>query len=315
MKIVVLDGHTLNPGDLSWEGLYQFGEVSLYERSTSEEVISRSKEAEIVISNKVPFRADTITQLPHLQYIGVSATGYDIIDIEAARRHHITVTNIPAYGIEAVAQHTFALILALSNQVGVHQPSVLQGDWQKSKDWCYWKSPLTELQGKTLGIIGFGKIGQKVAQIALAFGMKIIYYNRSMKPSEFAQYVDLDTLFQSSDIISLHAPLQATNKGLINAQTIAKMKTNAWLINTARGGLIQESDLAQALNEGRIGGAALDVLQEEPPRAGSPLIGAKNTIITPHNAWCAREARQRLLDILIENLRAYLGGNPQHVVN
>lgn len=315
MKIVIIDAYTINPGDLSWDALKEFGDLRMHDRTPAHLIVDRCQEAEAIITNKVPFNAETLAQLPYLKYIGVSATGYNIIDLEATREKNIVVSNVPLYGTEAVAQHTFALILELSNKVGLHSQSVLQGDWYKSPDWCYWKSPLTELAQKVMGIIGFGKIGQQVAQIAQAFGMKVIYYSPSPKESTFAQSVDLENLFQQSDIISLHTPLKENNKALINSQTISQMKPSAWLINTSRGGLIQEEELAQALNEGKLAAAALDVLSLEPPSQENPLIGAKNTLITPHNAWCAWEARKRLLEMTIANLKAFLEGIPQNVVN
>ncbi len=315
MKIVVLDSHTLNPGDLDWERLEALGEIEIYSRSAPKEVLPRVQEAAIILTNKVPLGADRIQQLPDLKYIGVTATGYDLVDLEAASENNIIVSNVPAYGTAAVAQHTIALLLELCNHVGHHQISVQMGDWSRNPDWTYWKNPLQEIAGKTLGIVGMGKIGRRVGEIARAFGMTILYHSPSDKQIAWADFVDLEFLFMHSDVVSLHLPLTDENRAFVNKSLICKMKPQAFLINTARGGLIQEEDLAEALNEGRIAGAGLDVLSEEPPPLDHPLIKAKNAIITPHNAWGAKESRQRLLDIAVENVSAFLAGEPQNVVN
>ncbi len=316
-KIVVVDGFTLNPGDLSWESLQKLGEVFVYEHSTREEILERAHDANIILANKTVFDAAILAQLPNLRCICVTATGFNNIDIKSAKKHDILVCNVAGYGTDAVAQHVFALLLELTNAVGKHHESVQQGDWSRNRDFCYTLQPVIELAGKTMGIYGFGKIGQQVARIALAFGMKILsthkHPERDAMPG--VEFVNLETLFQNSDIITLHAPLTAENEGFVNKNLLSKMKPSAYLINTARGGLIQEADLKEAIENGIIAGAGLDVLSQEPPVNGNILFGVKNCIITPHNAWASREARQRLLDETVENVRAVLNGKPRNVVN
>lgn len=323
MKIVVLDGYTLNPGDLSWKGLEKLGEVTVYDRTTfnrSDEklILERAKDAEAIFTNKTPVSREVLEQLPHLKYIGVFATGYNVVDIEAAKEKGIVVTNIPAYGSDSVGQMTFALLLELCNHVGVHSESVKRGEWTNNLDWCYWKAPLIELTGKTFGIIGYGKIGQAAGRIAQAFGMKVLAYaphpNKALE-SETMKYAELDTLFNQSDVISLHSPLFEETKGMINRQSIAKMKDGVLIINTSRGPLIVEEDLAEALNQGKVGGAAIDVVSSEPIKADNPLLTARNCVITPHIAWAAVETRQRLLDMAVENFEKFLAKNPVNVVN
>ena len=316
LKIAVLDGHTLNPGDLSWSPIRQFGETIVYKSTPHHLTVERAKGADIVLINKAVIDAKTLTQLPKLKYISVTATGYNTVDLAAARKRNIPVTNVPGYGTDSVAQHTFALILELTNHVGMHSQSVKKGDWQQTPYWCYWKKPLTELAGKTMGIVGMGSIGRKVAEIALAFGMKVLAYTNNPRKvhSEKITFTTLEQLFSQSDIVSLHLPLTGSNKGFVNADLLAKMKPAAYLINTARGPLIHEQDLANALNNGIIAGAAMDVLSEEPP-GDNPLIAAPNCIITPHNAWASLESRSRMMDILVENLKAFLNGEPVNVVN
>ena len=317
MKIVILDGRALNPGDLSYDCIKQFGEVTLYERTdTKEDTIARIGDSEIVLVNKVPITQDILDACPNIKLICVQATGYNIVDCDACARKGIPVTNVPSYGTAAVAQFTMALILELCHRVGVHNESVHNGDWVKSTNFCYWLTPQMELGGKTLGILGFGRIGRAVGKLAKAFGMRVIAYNRSQcdEGREIGEYVDLDTLFAQSDILSLHCPLFPETEKIINAENIAKMKDGAMLINTSRGGLLDEEAVAQALNAGKLRGAAVDVVSQEPMAAGNPLLNS-NCIITPHIAWAPVESRQRLLDCVVENIRCFLNGTPQNVVN
>ena len=308
MNIVVTDGYTLNPGDLNWSAIEQYGKLTVYERTPVEAIISKCKHANIILTNKVPFDKTAIEQLPQLQLISVTATGYNIIDITAAKEKGITVCNAPAYGTASVAQHTFALMLELTNGVGVHAASVAAGEWERCKDFAYTKIPLIELAGKTLGIIGFGNIGEQVARIAAAFGMKIIYNSPALKNTTVAQYATLETVFAESDIVSLHCPLKTDNQQFVNQSLLQLMKPTAFLINTARGQLINEQDVADALNNGVIAGAGLDVLSMEPPLPGNPLLKAKNCIITPHIAWMSKEARERIMDITAKNIAGFLKG-------
>jgi glycerate dehydrogenase len=314
MQIVVTDGYTINPGDLDWSGIQQLGAVSFYDRTPADKIVERCRDAEIVITNKTPFNKETLEQLSSLKLIAVTATGYNIIDTEAARAKNIKVCNVPAYGTFSVSQHTFALILAITNHVALHADSVKQGDWVKGADWCYTKAPLTELAGKILGIVGMGNIGEQVGRIASAFGMGVIFYSAHKKEFNFATYVSLQDVFRHSDYISLHCPLKADNAQFVNKDLLSQMKPTAWLINTARGQLIHEADLADALNKNRIGGAALDVLSVEPPKADNPLLKAKNCLITPHNAWASKEARERILKVTVENIKAFEEGKPQHII-
>lgn len=316
MKIIVLDGYTLNPGDLSWDGLKALGECAIYDRTPAEQTIERAKDAEIVLTNKTVIDRDAINSLDKLRYIGVLATGFNVVDVAAAREREVAVTNIPAYGTKSVSQMTFALILELAGRVGHHSETVHGKRWCKSKDFCYWDYPLVELEGLSIGIIGFGRIGQSVAEIAKGFGMKILASNKSMKTTSVpgVTMTDLDTLFRESDIISLHCPMTADNKGFINAQRLAMMKPNAFLINTSRGPLIDEEALANALNSGQIAGAGLDVLSVEPPKRDNPLLSAKNCIITPHIAWATLAARERLMKIAIGNVRSFIEGKPVNMV-
>lgn len=318
MKIVILDGRALNPGDLSYDCINQFGDVTLYERTETEaETIARIGDSEIILVNKVPITEQIVDACPSLKLICVQATGYNLVDCEACARRGILVTNVPTYGTAAVAQFTMALILELCHQVGLHNTSVHQGGWVKISNFCYWLTPQMELAGKTLGIIGFGRIGRAVGRLAKAFGMEVLAYSRSecREGREIGIYVDLDTLLARSDIISLHCPLSAGTEKLINPESIAKMKDGATLINTARGGLLDEEAVAQALNCGKLRGAAVDVVSQEPMHAANPLLTARNCIITPHIAWAPVESRQRLLDCVVENIRGFLNGKPQNVVN
>jgi glycerate dehydrogenase len=315
IKIVVTDGYTLNPGDLSWKQIEEMGELTVYDRTKPDEIVERCKDAVIVLTNKVPFNNATLAQLPNLKLIGVTATGYNIIDVQAAAKKGIIVSNVPAYGTDSVAQHTFALLLELTNQVGKHAASVAAGGWVKSPDFSYQLSPVTELTGKTMGIVGWGNIGQQTARIAQAFGMKLLYYTPSKKENAFASWASLPELFAKSDFISLHCPLKPENTGFVNKELIAKMKSSACIINTSRGPLINEQDLADALNANQIAGAGLDVLSNEPPSADNPLLSAKNCIITPHNAWISKEARQRVMNVTIDNVAGFLKGKPVNKVS
>lgn len=319
MKIVILDGYTENPGDLSWEGIANLGELTVYDRTPAELVVERIADAEIIFSNKTVISEDILSQCPNIKFIGVLATGYNVIDIEAARRKSIIVSNIPAYGTDAVSQYTFALLLELCHHVGAHSDSVKRGEWASAKDFCYWNYPLIELVGKTLGIIGLGKIGRGTARIAQAFGMKVVAYNPRPIPKEHiignTQQVDLEELFALSDVISLHCPLFPETMGMINKDTIHKMKDGVLIINNSRGPLIVEEDLRDALISGKVAGAAVDVVSTEPIQGDNPLLSAPNMIITPHIAWAPKEARQRLMDIAVDNLKAYLKGSPINVVS
>ena len=315
MKIVVLDGRGLNPGDLSYACLEEFGSVTVYQHTdTPAEAIAHIGSSEIVLVNKVPITQEILDACPSIRLICVLATGYNVVDCQACAQRGIPVTNVPAYGTAAVAQFTMALILELCHRVGLHNHSVHQGDWCRSETFCYWLTPQMELAGKTLGIIGYGRIGQAVGALARAFGMEVLAYHprRSLSGEP---YVELDTLLERSDILSLHCPLFPETQHLINRETIAKMKDGAMLINTARGALVEESALAQALNAGKLRGAAVDVVSQEPMAPDNPLLSCKNCIITPHIAWAPVESRQRLLDCVVENIRSYLAGHPQNVVN
>lgn len=318
MKIVVLDGRALNPGDLSYDCLKQFGEVTLYEHTASEaETIRRIADHEIVLVNKVPITESILSACSNIKLICVQATGYNIVDTAACARRGIPVTNVPAYGTSAVAQFTFALMLELCHRIGHHDHAVHQGKWCECSNFCFWDTPQMELSGKTLGIIGFGRIGQAVAKLAKAFDMRVLAYSRTVHPElgDLADFVELDTLLAQSDFISLHCPLFKDNANLINSTTIEKMKNGAFLINTARGGLVDETAVTKALISGKLGGAAVDVISEEPMRRENPLLSAPNCIITPHIAWAPKESRQRLLDCVVENIRCFLSGKPQNVVN
>jgi glycerate dehydrogenase len=317
-KIVVLDGYTLNPGDLSWDGFTQFAPIEVHDRTESSKIVDRSKDAEFILTNKAPLNADMLRQLPELRYIGVLATGYNIVDVDVAKERGIPVCNIPTYGTASVAQHTFALILELTINAKLHGDAVRAGEWSASQDWCFWKSPLSELEGKSLGIVGFGRIGRRVAEVGNAFGMKIIAHDsvQSNPPAyDGFRWATLEELLGDSDIVSLHCPLFPETQGLMNTARLKLMKQSALLINTSRGPLVVDRDLADALNDGIIAGAGLDVLSVEPPAADNPLLSAKNCLVTPHIAWAAKEARARLMNLAVENLAAFVRGKPQNVVN
>lgn len=315
MKIVVTDGFTLNPGDLTWNNISCLGELVLYDRTPTEFIIERCSDADVILTNKVPLTKDVLQSLPALKLISVLATGYNVIDIVAAKQHGVVVCNAPAYGIASVAQHVFALLLELTNHVGNNSRATASGMWQQSIDWCFTEAPLMELHGKTMGIAGFGNIGQQTARIAIAFGMNIIYYNPSNKPTNLGTPVDMQTLFKQSDVVSLHCSLNAGNMEFVNRALLQTMKPSAIIINTARGQLINERDLADALNNNMLGGAALDVLSKEPPLDDNPLLHAKNCIITPHTAWMSKEARQRIMDITAANIKAFINNQPINTVN
>ena len=317
MKIVILDGHAVNPGDLSWDCFRTFGDVTVYERTDPSQTAQRLKDAEIVMTNKTPITAELLDTCPAIRLICVLATGYNVVDCAAARQRGIPVCNVPDYGTNAVAQFTFSLLLELCNRVGLHSDAVHNGEWTNCPDFCFWKTPQMELAGKTLGIIGFGRIGRAVGKIAKAMGMNVFAYNRSRHPdgASIGEYVDLDTLLEKSDIISLHCPLTAENTGLINAASIAKMKDGAILLNTARGGLLNEQDIADALRSGKLKAAAVDVVSYEPIQKDNPLLTAPNCIITPHMAWAPVESRQRILNCTVASIQAFLDGYPIHTVN
>ena len=317
MKLVNLDASALNPGDLSWDVLNQFGEVTLYEKTESEaEAIRRIDSNEIVLVNKVPITETILNACPNIKLICVQATGYNIVDTIACARRGIPVCNVPSYGTAAVAQFTLALMLELCHRIGHHDAVVHQGKWCASPTFCFWDTPQMELGGKTLGIIGFGRIGQATAKLAQAFGMRVITHSRTRKENDLGvNFVDMDTLLAQSDFVSLHCPLSAENSGMVDSEFIAKMKDGAFLINTARGGLLDEQAVSVALASGKLSGAALDVVSEEPMKTENPLLTAPNCIITPHIAWAPRESRQRLLDCCVENIRSFLEGNPRNVVN
>lgn len=318
MKIVVLDGYTLNPGDLTWQGLEALGELRVYDRTPEDKVVERIGEAEIVFTNKTALTRETFSKTPTIKYIGVLATGYNVVDIEAAKEYGIKVTNIPTYGTTAVAQYVFALLLEMCHHVGEHSKKVKEGEWSKCPDFCFWNYPLIELANKTMGIIGMGRIGYATANIAKAFGMKVLaydnYQNKDLE-DENLRYVSLDELFAEADVISLHCPLFDSTRGIINKKNIAKMKDGVFLINTSRGPLIIEEDLAEALNNGKIAGAAVDVVSTEPIKHDNSLLSAKNCFITPHIAWAPKESRERLMNVAVDNLKAFIKGKPVNVVN
>jgi glycerate dehydrogenase len=319
MKIVVLDGYTLNPGDLSWEGLKQFGDLKVYDRTdfAPEIVIRNIGDAEIVFTNKTPVPKVVLEHVPSVKYIGVLATGYNVVDTHAAKALGIKVSNVPTYGTIAVAQFTFALLLEMCHHVGDHNRAVKKGNWTNNADFCFWNYPLIELAGKTMGLIGFGRIGQATAKIAQAFGLKILTFDHSVRPeleSEYCKFVTFDELLERSDIISLHCPLYENSRGMINKDTISRMKDGVMIINTARGPLIVEQDLCDALNSGKVSGAGVDVVSLEPISENNPLLKAKNCIITPHIAWASKESRTRLMNTSVENLAAFLAGKPVNIV-
>ncbi len=317
MRIVVLDGYTNNPGDLGWESLETLGECTVYERTSPNDVFARAKDAEVVLTNKTALRREHFEALPKLRYVGVLATGYDVVDVAAARQQDIVVTNIPTYGTASVAQMVFAHVLNLTQHVAEHAETVREGRWSRASDFCYWDFPLVELEGLTMGIVGFGKIGRAVARLAMAFGMRVLAYDVT-EPNDtlegVAMTTDLDRVFRDADVVSLHCPLTPDTRQLVNAERLALMKPTALLINTSRGPLVDEAALAEALRAGSLAGAGLDVLATEPPPADHPLAAISNCYITPHIAWATQSARRRLLDTAVENVRAFLAGEPQNTV-
>lgn len=314
MKLTILDGHAVNPGDLSWDMFKDFADVTVYERTPNNLLTDRIGNSDAIFLNKITIDEAILSKCPNLKYIGVLATGYNVIDLDAARKHNITVTNIPAYSTDSVAQHVFALILNWTNLVASHNESVQNGDWCKCPDFCYWNNSLMELSGKTMGIFGYGNIGKKVAKLAEAFGMNVICCSRTKKEG-MPEQVTFEELLKRSDFVSLHAPLTDATKNMINKDSLKLMKPTAYLINTARGGFVVEQDLVDALNNGEIAGYAADVVLEEPMNPNTPLLGAKNCVITPHIAWAPLETRSRLQKIAYENLKAYIQGKPQNVVS
>ncbi|MGB7760495.1 MAG: D-2-hydroxyacid dehydrogenase [Bryobacteraceae bacterium] len=317
MKIVVLDGYCLNPGDLSWDAVRAFGETAVFDRTPAGQAVARAAGAQVAFTNKTPLPAEALLQLPDLRYIGVLATGYNVVDVAAARRQGIVVTNIPTYGTRSVAQFVFALLLELCHNVKLHADAVRAGEWTRSADWCFTKAPLVELAGLTMGIVGFGRIGRAVGKIADAMGMRVVAAdtNRSDAPPYAGfRWMEIDELLAEADVVSLHAPLAAETRGMIDARSLQRMKPSAFLINTSRGPLVVDRDLADALNAGLLAGAALDVLPEEPPAADSPLLTARNCLVTPHIAWATRAARARLMEEAVRNLAAFISGESRNVI-
>jgi glycerate dehydrogenase len=318
MRIVLLDGYALSQGRPIWDRIAAHGELTVHDRTPPEEVVARTRDAEIVLTNKTPLRREMLAQLPGLRYVAVMATGHNCVDAAAARERGIPVSNVPEYGTASVAQLTFALLLELCHRVGDHDRAVKQGEWSTSSDWCFWKHPLIELSGLTLGIVGFGRIGQKVGEIAHAFNMDVIAASRTQRGMpEYRSFGwrSIPKLFEESDVVSLHCPETPETRGFVNAELLGRMKKTAWLLNTSRGGLIEERSLAEALNGGRLAGAALDVVREEPIRPDNPLLSARNCILTPHLAWATEAARRRLIDETAENLAAFRAGRLRNVVN
>lgn len=320
MKIVVLDGYTENPGDLSWDPLRTLGELTVYDRSSltdEQEAIDRIGDAEVVLTNKTPVTRRVLDACPGVKFIAMLATGYNVVDVACCKERGIPVSNVPVYGTYSVSQFAIALLLEVCHHIGHHSETVYQGKWERCQDWCYWDYPLIELEGKTLGLIGLGNIGRHTAAIGAALGMQVIAYDswQSGEGRKVAEYVELDDLFARADVIALHMPLLPFNTGLINRENIAKMKDGVIIINNSRGQMVVEQDLADALNSGKVAAAGLDVVSTEPIRGDNPLLKAKNCIITPHMSWGAKESRQRIMDCTVENVRAYLAGKPQNVVN
>ena len=317
MKLVMLDGFTTNPGDLSWDFLNDFADTTIYDRTPSDKVIERCIDADIIVTNKTPLTKEIIDCLPKLKFVALLSTGYNIVDYVYLKEKGIPVSNIPSYSTDAVSQLVMSFLLELSMNVGLHSQAVKSGEWANSIDFCFWKTPLCELSGKTLGVFGFGRIGKAVAERARAFGMNVIAYTPRLHGGEpdFVEFVSLDEMLSRADVVSMHCPLTPETEGVVNAEFIAKMKDGAFFINTSRGTVVNENALADALNSGKLGGAGLDVLSCEPPKADNPLLSAKNCFITPHIAWAAFETRERLIGIFKENIAAFINGKPQNVVN
>jgi glycerate dehydrogenase len=318
MKIVILDGHAINPGDLSWDALRSLGELEVFDRTPEDAIVTRAGEADALLTVRTPLSARTLKQLERLRYVGAIFTGYDEIDLKAARELNILVTNVPTYGTASVAQLVFALLLELCHHVALHSAATHAGEWSRSPDFSFWKTPLVELQGKTMGIVGFGRIGRHAAEIAKAMGMRVIAADAGRKEAPDwpgFRWCDVDELMAAADVVSLHCPLLPQTRGIVNASSLSKMRPGSFLINTSRGPLVVEQDLADALNDGRLAGAAVDVLSSEPPPLDNPLLRAKNCIVTPHIAWATKEARIRLIESAAANLRGFLDGRPVNVVN
>ena len=318
MKIVILDGHAINPGDLSWDALRSLGSLEVFDRTPENAILARAREAEVLLTTRTPLSAQTLMQLTQLRYVGVMFTGYDAIDLKAARERDVLVTNVPIYGTASVAQLVFALLLELCHHVAVHSAATHAGEWSRSPDFSFWKTPLVELQGKTMGIVGFGRIGRHVAEIAVAMGMHVIAADAGRRDAPTwpgFRWCDVDELMSAADVVSLHCPLLPETRGMINAASLSKMKPGSFLINTSRGPLVIEQDLADALNSGHLAGAAVDVLSSEPPSPDNPLLHTKACIVTPHIAWATKEARTRLIETVVANLRAFLEGRPVNVVD
>lgn len=309
MKIVIVDAYTLNPGDLSWDKISKLGDIQVYDRTEYAQLVERCLDADIVLTNKKAFSKATMEKLPKLKMLAVTATGYNIIDLDAAKERGIYVCNVPDYGTDSVAQHTFALILEFANQIGKHAASVANGEWESCADFSYTLTPIFELKGKSLGLVGFGSIGKRTAEIARVFGMNVSYHTPNKKDTDLAEYKSLEAIFSESDFVSLHLPLKSDNKEFVNKDLLGLMKAESYLINTSRGQLINEQDLADALNSGKLAGAGLDVLSAEPPAENNPLLKTKNVFITPHNAWMSKEARVRIMEITFQNVKGFLEGN------
>jgi len=318
MNIVVLDGHTLNPGDNPWDGLARLGELKVYDRTPAAHIVARARDADVVLTNKTPLDAATIASLTQLRFIAVLAAGYNVVDIGAARARGIPVSNVPEYGTDSVAQHVFALLLELCHHVGAHDAAVRAGEWTRAADFCFWQAPLIELAGQTMGVVGFGRIGRRVGELAHAFGMPVLAAGGTSRLDPGYRpfdWTEIPALFSRADVISLHCPLTADNAAFVNRELLRRVQPTAFLINAARGGLVDERALAEALNAGRLAGAAVDVVSEEPMRADNPLLGARNCIITPHIAWATLAARRRLMATAVRNVEAFLAGRPINVVN
>lgn len=317
MNIVVLDGYTLNPGDITWEGMEKLGCLTVYDRTPTDKIVERIGNAEVVFTNKTPISKETFEACPNIKFVGVLATGYNVVDVVAAKEKGISVTNIPTYGTDAVGQFVIGLLLEICHHIAHHDKAVHDGRWENNDDWCFWDYPLIELAGKTMGIIGFGRIGQTTGRIAKALGMKVIAYDEYPNDAgkQFAEYVSLNALYSKSDVIALHCPLFPSTEGIINKDNIAKMKDGVIILNNSRGPLIVEQDLADALNSGKVYAAGVDVVSTEPIKADNPLLTAKNCIITPHISWAPKESRQRLMNIAVDNLEAFIKGEPKNVVN
>jgi glycerate dehydrogenase len=318
-KLVVLDGYTLNPGDNPWDPVAEHGDLTVWEETPKDQIVERARDADIVLTNKTPLTAETIAELPRLKFVSVLATGYNVVDLDAAREHDVVVSNVPEYATDSVAQHVFALLLELTNRVCIHDEAIREGAWPEATGFCFWRTPLTELAGKTLGVVGYGRIGRRVGEIGAAFGMKVVAHSPSGTPGEPAEplgtWVELDALFTESDVISLNCALTEENRGMVDADRFRQMKPTAFLINTARGALVDNDALGHAVRTGEIAGAGLDVVEGEPIGGEHPVLDLPNVLVTPHNAWTSIESRRRLTAITADNIEAFLSGDPVHVVS